>query len=122
MSVTLDVGQPYSDASIELCRIFNTALTEIGCPTIDLRMIPHDEIGGVVVSWLFGPSSTPPTGYAAEVCYTNNLIAISCYEFDELASGLVSRFKETIILSDNDCLIRIGNCLKKILYDKNLVE
>jgi hypothetical protein len=107
MSVILDVGQPYSDASIELCRIFNTALSEIGL-SINLQMVPNDE-PNKTMSWLIGSK----IGYAAEVQYTDNTISISCFEFDELAHSLSPSFKEIIHLSDFDSLSKIGHCLQK---------
>jgi len=108
MSVTLDVGQPYSDASIELCRIFNTALDEVGSTT-SLRMVPNDDPYHTM-SWILG--SRP--GLAAEVLYEENAIRISCYEFDELATSLTPIFTEIIHLSDFDSLYKIGHCLKKV--------
>lgn len=119
MSVILDVGQPYSDASIELCRIFNAALIEVNYP-INLNLVPHDDPQLCQTeAWIFGPDGF--IGAAGEVRYANNTITISHYELDGLAGNLVLTSKDTITLSDLDSLAKIGNCLKK-MYDKNLVR
>ena len=116
MSVILDVGQPYSDASIELCRIFNAALGEID-KSINLNMVPNDE-PNKTVSWIFGPN----IGYAAEAQYSDNTVVISNYEFDELAVSLTLLSKETIYLSDLDSLHKIGRCLQRIFDAQNLAR
>jgi hypothetical protein len=111
MSAILDVGQPYTQASIELCNIFNVALSEIN-HQVSLKFVPSDAFNNTEIrGWLFSES----IGFAGEVTYTDQ--AIVKLEFVKLSHFNVPAiqhwFSETINLTRPNSLQKLGVCLKR---------
>lgn len=111
MSAILDVGQPYTQASIELCNILNAALSEIGHQT-SLKIVPSDTVyDSETKGWLFSES----VGFAGEITYTNQAIIkldfVKLSHFSELT--LRPWFSEIINLNEPDSLQKLGTCLKR---------
>lgn len=102
MSAILDVGQPYTQASIELCNIFNAALSEVKYQT-SLKFVPSDAFHDTEIrGWLFSES----IGFAGEVTYTDQAVVklefVKLSHFSELS--LRHWFSETINLNEPDSL------------------
>lgn len=107
MGVILDVGQPYMEASIELCRIFNAALSDIGYTT-SLKLIPNDLNHDETHAWLLSEYQ----GIAGEIKYTSN--ATIDLSFMLVEDGHLKHwFGDIINLNEPDSLKKLGYCLKK---------
>ena len=108
MSAILDVGQPYTQATIELCNILNAALSEIGHQT-SLKIVPSETTYDTETKgWLFSES----IGFAGEITYTNQaIIKLDFIRFNE--PSLQSWFSEIINLNAPDSLQKLGDCLKR---------
>lgn len=108
MSAILDVGQPYTQASIELCNIFNAALNEIGYQA-SLKLIPYED-SHETKGWLLNEQ----IGEAGEVTYTDQ--AVIKFHFVKVSPWpvtLLPWYDTTINLSEPSSLQELGHCLKR---------
>ena len=113
MSAILDVGQPYTEASIELCNIFNAALNEIGYQA-SLKLVPnedHNETKG----WLLSDK----IGMAGEVVYNKAVIQLHFFKMSLWPVALQPWYDININLSEPNSLRKLGYCLKRFANGTN---
>lgn len=95
------------EASIELCRVFNAALSDIGY-TASLKLIPDDISLQETHAWLLGEHQ----GIAGEIKYTSDAtVEMSFYLMED--AQFRHWFSETINLQEPNSLTKLGGCLKR---------
>lgn len=113
MSAILDVGQPFSEASIELCNIFNAALNEIDYEA-SLKLVPNEDYNETR-GWLLGDK----VGLAGEVVYHNGAIQLHFFKVSPWPVALLPWYDISINLGEPNSLQKLGRCLKRFTAGSN---
>lgn len=113
MSAILDVGQPYTESSIELCNIFNAALSEIGYQA-SFQLIPNED-PYETRGWLFNGHRFE----AGEVVYNNAIIKLHFFKISPWPVTLLPWYDIDINLSEPDSLRKLGISLKRFTDGSN---